>query len=86
MGFLGQRFMLQPSSVIDALQQELWKAAMADEFSALMRKKKKNMVLSVSTKWKKSNWMKWVFKVKENSYGTINKYKAKLIAKGFFIK
>ena len=40
MGFLGQRFMLQPSSVIDALQQELWKAAMADEFSTLMRKKK----------------------------------------------
>ena len=86
MGFLGQMFMLQPSSIIDALQQELWKATMADEFSALMRKKKKNMVLSVSTKWKKSNWMKWVFKVKENSYGTINKYKAKLIAKGFFIK
>ena len=48
--------MLQPNSIIDALQQELWKAAMADEFSTLMRKKK-NMVLSVSTKWKKSNWM-----------------------------
>ena len=41
MGFLRQMFMLQPNSIIDALQQELWKATMADEFSALMRKKKK---------------------------------------------
>ena len=45
--------------------------------------KKQNMVLSVSTRWEKSNWMQVDFKVKENSIGTIKKYKARLIAKGF---
>jgi len=29
---------------------------------------------------------KWVFRVKENSDGTINKYKARLMAKGFHKK
>ena len=64
---------LEPSSVIDALQQEQWKAAMTDAFSALMRNRTWSLVALPNGR--KAIGCKCVFKVKEHSDGTINKYK-----------
>ena len=72
---------LEPSSIVDVLQQEQWKAAMIDEFVALMRNKIWSLVSLPNGR--KTIGCKWVFKVKENSNGTINKYKVRLVAKGF---
>ena len=54
---------------------------MEDEYYALM--KNKTWTLIPNNQNCKLIENKWVYKVKENSYGTINKYKARLVAKGF---
>ena len=72
---------LEPSSVVDALQQEQWKTTMTDEFLALIRNKTWSLVSLPNGR--KTIGCKWVFKVKENYNETINKYKTRLVDKGF---
>ncbi|KAL6339591.1 hypothetical protein AAG906_034676 [Vitis piasezkii] len=55
--------------------------AMTDEYLALLRNDTWNLVPPPTDR--KLIGCKWVFKVKENPDGTINKYKALLVAKGF---
>lgn len=54
---------------------------MTDHFSALQRNNTWSLVDLPSGR--KAIGCKWVFKMKENPDGSINKYKAKLVAKGF---
>lgn len=72
---------LEPALVEEAVQQEQWKSTMNDEFSALMRNGTWSLVQLLEGR--KALVCKWVFKVKENHDGTIDKYKAHLVAKGF---
>ena len=73
---------IQPESVDEALQHENWVAAMRDEYLALMRNS--TWTLVPLREGRKAIGCKWVFKIKENPYGMVNKYKAKLVAKGFY--
>ncbi|RVW56384.1 Retrovirus-related Pol polyprotein from transposon RE1 [Vitis vinifera] len=66
---------LEPSLVVDALQQEQWKTTMTDEFLALIRNRTWSLVSLPNGR--KTIGCKWVFKVKENYNETINKYKTR---------
>ena len=68
-------------SVEEALQLDYWKQTMTDEFLALLRNNTWSLV--PLPEGRKAIECKWVFKVKENPDGTINKYKTRLVAKGF---
>ena len=68
-------------SVEEALQLDHWKQNMTDEFLTLLRNNTWSLV--PLPEGRKDIECKWVFKVKENPDGTINKYKTRLVAKGF---
>ncbi|KAL5578140.1 hypothetical protein UlMin_019839 [Ulmus minor] len=57
------------------------KNAMTDEYVALLKNNTWSLVELPSDK--KVIGCRWVFKVKENSDGSISRYKARLVAKGF---
>ncbi|KAK9132427.1 hypothetical protein Scep_011955 [Stephania cephalantha] len=68
-----------PASVAAALQIPHWKAAMDQEYHALMNNGTWSLVPSSSSQNVVGN--KWIFSVKKNSDGSVNRYKARLVAK-----
>jgi len=74
----------EPRIVKQTLISTHWRQAMQAEYDALMT----NYTWSLTTFPPERSTIdcKWVFRVKENSDGTINKYKARLMAKGFHKK
>jgi hypothetical protein len=71
----------EPTSYTHAAKSEKWRAAMAEEFNALLR----NGTWTLVTPTASMNLVgsKWVFKIKRKSDGTVDRYKARLVAKGF---
>ena len=71
----------EPATVGEALQSEHWVSAMNSEFQALQRNKTWHLVPLKSGK----NLIdcKWVYKVKRKADGSIDRYRARLVAKGF---
>jgi hypothetical protein len=65
---------------VEALDDVRWCEAMNDEYQALMENKTWHLVPPSST----CNIIvcKWVYRIKKNVYGTIDRYKARLLAKG----
>ena len=70
-----------PLSVSEALVDANWKKAMVDVFQALMRNKTWELVPATENQHIISN--KWVYRVKYKADGSLDKYKAMLVAKGF---
>lgn len=70
-----------PDSTSSALQNPVWFQAMKQEYSA----SQKNQTWSLVPKSPHMNVIgsKWVFKIKNKADGTIDRYKARLMAKGF---
>ena len=73
-----------PQSVLEAMQglhSEKWKRAMESEMDSL----KENGVYEIVDRpaGKKVVKSKWVFRVKTNELGEVEKYKARVVAKGF---
>ena len=71
----------EPKSVKQALTDPNWLSAMQQEYEALMKNNTWSLVPLPPDR--KPIGCKWVFRVKENADGSINKYKARLAAKGF---
>jgi hypothetical protein len=71
----------EPSYASQALRNPNWRAAISDEFNALLRYGTWDLVPHTSS----TNLVgyKWVFRIKQNSDGTVARYKARLVAKGF---
>jgi hypothetical protein len=72
---------VEPSSHIDAMKHPLWHRAMQEEFGALIKNKTWHLVppragLNIIDS-------KWVFKLKHKPDGSIDRYKACLVTKGF---
>jgi hypothetical protein len=65
----------------EALFDKNWKQAMDLEFAALLKNKTWHLV--PSPKGKNIIDCKWVFKLKRKADGSIDKYKGRLVAKGY---
>ncbi|KAK1668631.1 hypothetical protein QYE76_056790 [Lolium multiflorum] len=74
-------FWREPSTLAETLEDSRWRQSMHDEYNALTENKTWHLVPPIST----CNLIdcKWVYHVKKNADGTVDKYKACLVAKGF---
>lgn len=72
---------LEPTSVKAALSSPQWLAAMKEEHTTLLKNNTWTLVNLPPNR--KAIGCKWVFRIKDNPDGTINKYKARLVSKGF---
>ncbi|XP_058004059.1 retrovirus-related Pol polyprotein from transposon TNT 1-94 [Hevea brasiliensis] len=72
---------VEPTQVSEALEIREWRAAMEEELK--MIKKNETWTLVPRPVDKQVIGTKWIFKVKLNSDGSINKYKARLVVKGY---
>lgn len=73
----------EPRSVVVALMNPKWKAAMAEEYEALFKNQTWSLVPYKGDMNLVGN--KWVFKAKFNADGTLQRYKARLVAKGLLV-
>ena len=71
----------EPSSVRQALQLPHWKTTMEVEYSALVHNGTWRLVPKTERMHIVLN--KWIFKTKLKAYGSLDKFKARLIIKGF---
>ncbi|GKV29061.1 hypothetical protein SLEP1_g38033 [Rubroshorea leprosula] len=70
-----------PTCFIKASKHDEWMAAMKEELA--MIEKKRTWSLCPRPKGKNVIGVKWVFRTKLNPNGSINKYKARLVVKGY---
>jgi histone deacetylase 1/2 len=70
---------MEPQSVKTAMADSRWLQAMKEEYTALMKNNTWSLV--PLPPHKKAIGCKWLFRVKENPDGTVNKFKARLVAK-----
>jgi len=71
----------EPTTLDEVLGDRNWLAAMNSEHQALLRNKKWHLV--PRPKGKNVIGCKWVYKVKRKADGTVDRYKARLVPKGF---
>ena len=71
----------EPSSYEEAAKRKEWKDAMIEEYGSIM----KNDVWDVVPRpeWKSVVTSKWIYKIKNATDGSIEKYKARFVARGF---
>lgn len=79
--FLGEKNNNKPSCYDEAKGRTKWESAMQEEVEALM----KNETWELVPKPKDSEVVtcKWVYKLKKSSDGSIDRHKARLVARGF---
>jgi histone deacetylase 1/2 len=71
----------EPSTVAEAMQNNSWKKAMDVEYTALMKNKTWHLV--PPEQGRNIIDCKWVYKIKRKADGSIDRYKTRLVAKGF---
>jgi hypothetical protein len=71
----------EPYSIDDALVDKNWKIAMDSEYDALMKNKTWHLVPLM--KGRNVVGCKWVYKIKRKQDGNLDRYKVRLVAKGF---
>ena len=71
----------KPSSYEEAARQQVWREAMVEEYASIM----KNDVWEVvpRPKGKSVVTSRWLYKIKYAADGSIEKYKARFMARGF---
>ena len=71
----------KPSSFEEAVEKKVWKDAMHEEYQSIM----KNDVWDVVPRpeGKSVVTSKWIYKIKHAADGSIEKYKARFVARGF---
>ena len=71
----------EPSTYEEAVGQQVWRDAMVEEYQSIM----KNDVWEVvpSPEWKSMATSKWIYKIKHATNGSVEKYKARFMARGF---
>jgi hypothetical protein len=71
----------EPTTFKEAVQKGQWKEAMAEEHQSIM----KNEVWEIVPRPKEKSVVtsKWVYKIKHAADGSVDKYKARIVARGF---
>jgi hypothetical protein len=72
---------VKPTSYTQAAKNVKWRAAIAEEFNALIKTGTWTLVPKTSSM--NIVGAKWVFRIKRKADGSIERYKARLVAKGF---
>ena len=72
----------EPKTVKHALKNSNWFAAMQEEYDALLKNRTWDLVPLPANR--QAIGYKWVFRVKEIVDGSINKFKARLVAMGYY--
>ena len=71
----------EPLSFEEATKNKKWRQAMEEEIDAVQRNE--TWELAILLEGQKAVGVKWVFKMKNNAKGEVERYKARLIAKGY---
>lgn len=71
----------EPRSYMEARESTEWTSASSDEIASI--EQNETWILVELPQGAKAIGVKWVFKLKRNADGTINKHKASLVAKGY---
>ncbi|KAK9088598.1 hypothetical protein Scep_027680 [Stephania cephalantha] len=71
----------EPKTAKEAIKNSQWLHAMQSEFSALQKNDTWSLVPPTADHILVGN--KWLFKVKKNTNGSVNRFKAKLVARGY---
>jgi len=71
----------KPSSFEEAISQPVWVDAMVEEYDSIMKKNLWEVVPRPENKSVVGS--RWIYKVKHATDGSIKKYKARFVAKGF---
>lgn len=79
--YAAQRSVQEPTTFEEAIQHEEWKRAMEEEYKALMSNKTWKLV--ALPKNKTMIGCRWTYKLKHKSDGTIDKCKARLVARDY---
>jgi hypothetical protein len=69
----------EPKNIAEAFEHSEWKNAMNEEYSALVKNRTWHLVPKKEGKILID--CKWVYKIKRRSDGSIDRYKARLVAK-----
>lgn len=72
---------VDPVTYADAAQDRKWKIAMDEEINAI--EKNDTWRLTKLPEGRKAIGVKWVYKTKKNANGEVQRYKARLVVKGF---
>jgi hypothetical protein len=72
---------VKPSSFEEIDKLQVWKDSMLEEYRSII----KNNVWDIvsSTKDKSMVSSKWIYKIKHLAYGSVEKFKARFVARGF---
>ena len=71
----------EPSTLDEALENDRWKEAMQAEYDSIMKNETWELVDKPPRR--KIIGTKWIWKVKYKADGSLEKYKARLVAQGF---
>ena len=71
----------EPETFSKATKDLRWVEAMNEEMQALSKNETWDLV--PSSNHQKAIGCRWIFKVKHNTNGTVNRYKARLVTKGY---
>ena len=73
---------LTPKAALNGPESEMWKSAMQTEMDALMR----NRTCTLVPRPKNGNVIssKWVLTTKKDAHGVVTRYKARVVARGFY--
>jgi hypothetical protein len=71
----------KPSSFQEVEDQQVWKEAMVEEYTSIMKNDVWNIVSRLEEKLVVSS--RWLYKIKHVADGSIKKFKARFVVRGF---
>jgi hypothetical protein len=74
----------EPTCFKEAIQKKEWEDAMTEEYRSIMKNEVREIV--PNSKNKDGVSYRWLFKIKHATDGSIEKYKARFVARGFFLE